>query len=68
MWWILKTFSLLSFTLLVMTPAHVRPLSGWTTERHLSQALGYEGPGTSDVSGRHQKVPSAPLLPGQGND
>ncbi|XP_017177076.1 protein SSUH2 homolog isoform X4 [Mus musculus] len=43
-----------------------QPLGGRTTERHLPQALGYEGPGASDVSGRHQKAPSAPLLPGQG--
>lgn len=48
-------------------PFCVRPLGGWTAERCLSQTLGHEGPGASDVSGRHQKVPSASLLSGQGN-
>lgn len=56
-----------SLAVLTVTPFCVRPLSGWATKRDLPQALGHQGPGPPDVSGRHQEVPSPSLVLGQGN-
>lgn len=50
-----------------MIPFCVRPVSGWATERDLPQALGHQGPGPPDVSGRHKEVPGPSLVIGQGN-
>ena len=50
-----------------MIPFCVRPVSGWATERDLSQALGHQGPGPPDVSGRHEEVPSPSFVTSQGN-
>ncbi|GAB5568249.1 protein SSUH2 homolog [Prionailurus iriomotensis] len=42
-----------------------KPVSGWATERDLSQALGHQGPGPPDVSGRHEEVPSPSFVTSQ---
>lgn len=48
-------------------PLCVRTLCGWATKRDVPQALGHQGPGAPDVSGRRQEVPSPSLIVGQGN-
>lgn len=54
-------------TVLTLIPLCVRTLCGWATKRGVPQALGHQGPGAPDVPGRHQEVPSASLITGQGN-
>lgn len=54
-------------TVLTLIPLCVRTLCGWATKRGVPQALGHQGPGAPDVPGRHQEVPSASLIAGQGN-
>lgn len=49
-----------------MTPFCIRPPCGWAAKRCLPQALGHQGSGSPDVSGRHQEVPGPSLITGQG--